>query len=297
MKNILEVKNLYKSYGDHSVLENINFEIKPGEIIGLIGRNGIGKTTLMKCILGLISIDKGEILFEGNRNYHQVKSCMNRIGYLLDCRLFEYMKAYDNLYIQELYNNSQESKKEISKKIEEVLEFVELKNDTKKVSEYSFGMKQRLGLALALLGDTKLLVLDEPFVGLDPLGVSKFREFINLLSQKKDVAILISSHQLSEIENMCQRYLFISDKNITKHCDTNDKTIKITVDSFTETFKVNIAALDTHILLKNNCHIIFQESAGKLNMVMSMIVQENIKIVDIDVTKSQIADLFVKEGA
>ncbi|WP_082459626.1 ATP-binding cassette domain-containing protein [Bacillus sp. FJAT-25509] len=101
-----------------------------------------------------------------------------------------------------------------------MLKFVELKNDRKKVKEYSFGMKQRLGLALALIGDTKLLILDELFVGLDLIGVEKFREFIHRISKEKGVAILISSHQLSEIESMFERNLFISEQKLENYIDS-----------------------------------------------------------------------------
>ena len=294
MNRILEIKNLKKSYGEHIILDEIDFDINPGEIIGLIGRNGAGKTTLMKSILGLVSIDEGEIIFDGHKNYHREKKLMDSIGYLLDCKLFEYMNAFDNLFIQEQYNGSNLSKKELSVKIEEVLKFVELENNRKKVSEYSFGMKQRLGLALALLGNTKFLVLDEPFVGLDPLGVETFRKFIYKLSKEKGVAILISSHQLSEIESMCEKYLFISEKTIKKHSNINQKSVQITIGSCTANIRERINELWDDVVITDST-IKIPSTGEILNSIVHFICQENLEIVDIDISKSNISDLFAEE--
>lgn len=155
MEYLLETKNLNKKFKEHTVLEDVSFGIRPGEIIGLVGRNGMGKTTLMKCILGMIKIDSGEILFKGKSQYFSERSKMHEIGYLLDCRLFENMNAYENIKIQEWYRGRHYSKTEEKQVIEDVLHLVDLENDKKKVKQYSFGMKQRLGLALAFFGRYK----------------------------------------------------------------------------------------------------------------------------------------------
>ena len=135
MNYLLEVKNINKRFGDHTVLENVSFQIRPGEIVGLVGRNGMGKTTLMKCILGLIKIDSGEISFKGKTGYHTDKAMMDEIGYLLDCKLFENLNAYENIKIQEWYKGERYRKEEEKKVIEDILNLVDLKNDKKKVKK------------------------------------------------------------------------------------------------------------------------------------------------------------------
>ena len=167
MGTILKACNLGKSYGEQEVLTNINFDIQSGDIVRLIGKNGCGKTTLMKMILGFTSLTKGDIQFEGDSNYYTKREALNKIGFLLDCKLFEDFSAYDNLKLFSMYS-SVSNKKNLDERIDKLLTFVGLENSKKPVKSYSFGMKQRLGLALALLDDPEFLILDEPFVGLDP---------------------------------------------------------------------------------------------------------------------------------
>ena len=154
-------------------------------------------------------------------------------------------------------------------------------------------MKQRLGLALALLGDTKLLILDEPFVGLDPIGIEKFRAFIHRLSKEKKVSILISSHQLSEIESLCERYLLIAERKLEMYSHIGSKTVEITVDSCTPNFirqtreQQNVAIQDK--IIQITCHK--EESPDD---IIRLIYQENMKILHISTAKSHIANLFSK---
>lgn len=292
MNSILEVSNLKKSYNNNLILSNVSFHIAQGEIVGLIGRNGAGKTTLMKAILGLIRTDEGEIAYDGNKDYKSNKHLMNSIGYLLDCRFFEYLNAYDNLKIQEMYYGSKLNKVELDKRIIETLNFVELKNDKKKVKDYSFGMKQRLGLALALFHDTKLLILDKPFVGLDPIGIEKFKSFINRISEEKRVSILISSHQLSEIEDMCKRYLIISEKTLANYEDEEVKFFTIVIDNLNDEFIVQLKNLDPDLKINQNA-VSFSYDQEKLNIIISAIFKHNLVIQDISVEKNKLSDLFI----
>lgn len=293
MRYLLEVKNVNKKFGNHTVLEQVSFQMKQGEIIGLVGRNGMGKTTLMKCILGLINIDSGNITFQGNMNYATNKAMMNEIGYLLDCKLFENLNAYENIKIQEWYKGNHYNKKEEKIIIEHILNFVDLKNDKKKVKQYSFGMKQRLGLALALMGDTKLLILDEPFVGLDPVGIKTIREFILKLSKERNMAILISSHQLSEIEGICERYLFISDSHLINYSNDNRKKIIMSING-------QVPKELSYILQDNDSNIehnmlSFWFDEKVFHSVMECLIRNKVTIKDIELQKNTLELLFKEE--
>lgn len=194
VKTILEVRHLQKTFGRHNVLKDINFTVGQGKIVGLLGKNGSGKTTLMKSILGLLNYS-GEVYFEGKRLDAKDTHAMNRIGVLVDIAFFEDMTAYDNLEILMLsipHRDNSNRKKDIM----ELLEFVGLEeNARERVKGFSFGMKQRLALAQALLNEPNLLILDEPFVGLDPLGITIVKEKLTELCKKKQASIIFSSHQ------------------------------------------------------------------------------------------------------
>ena len=168
---ILEINNLRKSYGQNEILKGINLQLLPGKITGLLGRNGAGKTTLMKCILGLTANYQGEMTFNGQYLNTTDTQTKMKIGSLVDVQFYEDLNAYDNLMLSIRLIDSIPRKKR-KQMIMESLEFVELSNASKKkVKNFSFGMKQRLALALSLITKPELLILDEPFVGLDPIGV------------------------------------------------------------------------------------------------------------------------------
>lgn len=293
MDYLLEVKNINKKFGDHTVLKDVSFQIRSGEIVGLVGRNGMGKTTLMKCILGLIKIDSGEIFFKGETGYYTDKAMMDEIGYLLDCKLFENLDAYENIKIQEWYKGEYHGKGEEKKIIENILDLVDLENTKKKVKQYSFGMKQRLGLALALLGDTKLLILDEPFVGLDPVGIQTIRKFILKVSREQGMAVLISSHQLSEIEDICERYLFLSDRQLTSYINDNRKKVTIYTKEEVPEEISNILSGNEYCLENQELSFWFEEKI--FNSVIEYLVEKRIRINDIELQKMTLDVLFREE--
>lgn len=292
MNNLLEINKLNKKFGNNIILENVSFAIKPGEIVGLIGRNGVGKTTLMKSILGLVQIDSGEIIFDGESKFQNNKLKMDEIGYLLDCKLYENMNAYDNIKIQEMYRGKYYNKNDEKKIIEEILEFVDLTNNRKKVKQYSFGMKQRLGLALALLGDKKLLILDEPFVGLDPIGIQVIKEFIVKLCKERKIAVLISSHQLSELENICDKFFVISNKKLIDYdYDEKRKIIIYTKESTNNIFKKDF----NEIIDFGEKKISFWFEEELFNSTLKILINNNIFIENIEIQKNSLEALFEGE--
>lgn len=278
MVSLLKVKNVYKSFDNQEILSDVNFDIKSGDIVGLIGKNGSGKTTLMKMILGFTPITKGEIIFNGQKEYTQNGS-LNKIGFLLDCKLFEDFSAYDNLKLFSMYSNC--SIGNIDQRIVELLRFVGLDNNTKAVKTYSFGMKQRLGLALALLDEPEFLILDEPFVGLDPVGVSILMDYIVKVQREKGVTVLISSHQLHEIEEICDYFLIVQNKHVRLLNGGDESKIIIELGSQNEQLKVKLSEL-TDI---DGDKIFLPYNIGLLNAVL-----KNIYLLDGDIKKIEMID-------
>lgn len=207
-QNILEVQHLQKSFGRHDVLKDICFSVRQGEIIGLLGKNGEGKTTMMKSILGLLN-HSGTVLFDGRPLDPTDWRAMNSIGVLVDTAFFEDMTANDNLKVLMLSTPGRDNS-HLRKDIASLLSFVGLEdNGRDKVKGFSFGMKQRLALAQALISEPKLLILDEPFVGLDPLGVVLVKDKLIELCREKKTSIIFSSHQLTEVAELAEDLVVI----------------------------------------------------------------------------------------
>lgn len=207
MNNLLETKSLTKEYGRHKAVDNVSIHIRQGDIYGLIGRNGAGKTTLLKMISGLAAPTQGGFsLFgkEGNGAYRY----MSRVGTLIESPgIYPNMTAAQNLKLKCLAMGVR--KKGV---IPELLETVGLSQaGRKKVKNFSLGMKQRLGIALALVGDPDLVILDEPINGLDPQGIAEIRETLSRLNQERNITLIISSHILEELSKIATRYGIIHD--------------------------------------------------------------------------------------
>lgn len=198
METILKTNNLTKKYGHKLAVNKVNVTINKGDIYGFIGKNGAGKTTFMKMILGLTYKTDGDIeLFESKN----LKENGYKIGSLIEAPgLFKNATAYENMYRFSLIYGKGDD-------INELLDLVGLKNvGKKKVKDFSLGMKQRLGIAIALLGDPEFLVLDEPINGLDPAGIKEVRDVILKLNKKKGITFLISSHLLDELSKVVTKY-------------------------------------------------------------------------------------------
>ena len=232
---VLEVTNLSKSFGKRKILDNINLTIYEGDIIGLIGPNGAGKTTLIKTILRLYYYDKGSVKICGYDTKKQLEQALSKVGSIIEKPdMYDQLTGRKNLKITELLNNIHDQKY-----VEEMIEFVGLKtriND--KVKKYSLGMKQRLAIANALIKKPKLLILDEPTNGLDPKGIRELRQILKTISQEQNMSILISSHILSEVENICDRVVIIDQGRLVKEFGIEEvkyKNISLEEEYFSET--------------------------------------------------------------
>lgn len=211
MQTILECKNLCKVFGKKKILKDVSLKIEEGDILGFIGPNGAGKTTTIKLILGLQNITKGTVSINGYDIQKNFTKAIEKVGAIVENPdMYMYLSGYDNLkLVANLY-------KEItSERIDKVVKLVKLENRINdKVSKYSLGMRQRLGIAQAILHNPKLLILDEPTNGLDPEGIKEMRELLVKLAQEEKMAILISSHNLAELDNFCNKVCIIKNGEV-----------------------------------------------------------------------------------
>ncbi len=246
--SLLEVKNVSKIYskskkqkgGSLTALDDVSFTLDRGEALGLIGPNGAGKSTIIKCITGLATQTSGEITINGFDTKKQRVKSIEKVGAIIESPdMYKDWTAMENLtYLADLSISKEEGldKNGIKERVESLLKLVNLydrRND--KVYKYSLGMKQRLGIAQALLGKPELLILDEPANGLDPEGIKEIRDIIRHLSKDLNMAVLVSSHNLSELQLTCDRFLIIKKGKILADIKAEDiaqggTTVVIQVD-------------------------------------------------------------------
>ncbi|SMQ83101.1 ABC-2 type transport system ATP-binding protein [Bacillus sp. OV166] len=202
MEKIVELKNVTKVIKGRTIIDNISFQVNKGEVFGFLGPNGAGKTTTIRMIVGLMSMTSGDISVGGSSIKSDFEDAVRHIGAIVENpEMYKFLTGYQNLV-----HYARMSKGISKEKIAETVELVGLTdriND--KVKTYSLGMRQRLGLAQCLLHDPQVLILDEPTNGLDPAGIREIRDYVRLLAREKNLAVIVSSHLLSEMEMMCDR--------------------------------------------------------------------------------------------
>ena len=279
MREVIKVRKLYKTVGKRDIISNLNFTVKEKEIYGFIGKNGSGKTTTIKLITGLWEKTSGSIKINGKSNLVKERK---KIGTLIEEPVFyKNMTGYQNLVAQKKIMGIKKNSDEILK----LLELVDLKEvSKKKVKQYSLGMKQRLGIAIALLGDPKILILDEPINGLDPIGVRFIRDLILKLNREFGITFFISSHILSELEKCATRYCIIEKGRIIEEISSQelkrklDKTfnIKVSSEEKKKTEKI-LKEYQYEFIEKNSEFVLYNIDNGKkiiLKLLMEGIIPE-----------------------
>ncbi|MFD1395841.1 ABC transporter ATP-binding protein [Kroppenstedtia eburnea] len=223
METMLEVKGLSKKVRGRTLLNEVGFTVQSGEICGLLGPNGAGKTTLIRVMTGLIRPTAGSIRVAGVEVHRERSRALGKMGAIVENPIFfPYMSGRDNLSNLALLDPGL-PKKKISSRVEEVLKVVDLAGRADdKVGTYSLGMKQRLGIAQALLGEPEMIILDEPANGLDPIGMRQLRELILKLNREAGITFLVSSHLLDEIQRICNRLVVIKDGAVIWQGETAD---------------------------------------------------------------------------
>lgn len=208
---ILRINNLSKTYGAKKALDGVSFEVERGKIYGFIGENGAGKTTAIRAITGLSPIENGTIELFGKSDSKGLAEARRKMGCLVESPILDMRKtAKENLMLQELLYGNKDSAK-----VDKILARVGLEDvKNKKVGNFSLGMKQRLGIALALINDPELLILDEPVNGLDPMGMVDVRELLVSLCKEDGITIVVSSHILAELYQLATDYIIISHGHI-----------------------------------------------------------------------------------
>lgn len=289
---ILKIKNLNKSFGKKKILKNVSFNVNEGDILGFIGPNGAGKTTTIKMILGLQSINSGTVTINGYDIKKNFEKAIEKVGTIVENPdLYMYLSGYDNLkLISNLYKNVDK------KRIEEVIKIVKLEtriND--KVSKYSLGMRQRLGIAQALLHKPNLLILDEPTNGLDPEGIKELRDIIKRLAAKEKVGVVISSHNLSELESFCNKIVIIKNGEIV---ETNElKKVKNIEESYIfEVDKISKISkiLEEKIEKINDNSFKIHINKESIPEIIKKLIENDIKIYTVKEEEISLEDAFLK---
>ena len=210
MNEVLVVQDLSKKIRRREIIKDVNFQVSKGDICGFIGPNGAGKTTIIRMLTSLVKPTSGEICLNGYDVIKNRKEAIKHLGDIVESPIFfSHMSGEEALMNLALLIPNQ-SKVKRQQKVSEVLEIVGLSERKKdKISTYSLGMKQRLGIAQALLNDPTVIILDEPANGLDPIGIVQLRELILKLNQEHNITFFISSHLLDELQKICNRLVII----------------------------------------------------------------------------------------
>ena len=278
---IIEVNNLTKEVGKKKILDDISFELESGVVLGVVGKNGSGKTTLLKSLVGLIHPTSGEIKINGFDIKNDYKKAINSVGCMIEVPvMYDYLSGKDNLNIYRMMFKG--IKKE---RVDEIIKLISLEgSEYKKLKIYSLGMRERLGIGISLLNNPKLLILDEPTNGLDPVGIKDLREFIKSL---KDTTVIITSHMLSEIENICDKVMFIDKGKLIgiKDVKHNKKIYKFVVDDEDVTNKIIYP-------YKTNNSLEIEATKEEYLRISEDLIKNNVKIFSVS-EKSNLENEFL----
>ncbi len=297
-ETIVSVKNLNKSFKGFKALEDVSFTVFKNDVFGFLGPNGAGKSTSLRCMLSLITPDSGEIEIFGkslHKNRHEV---LSNIGSIIEKPdFYKYLSAYKNLEIMARISGKKVSKSEI----EDIIQFVGLEGREKsKFKTFSHGMKQRLGIAQALMHGPDLIILDEPTTGLDPQGIVDIRELIQKLSKEQGKTVILSSHQLSEIEMIANRLVIINkgksiiEGNVDELLNSSQMIVKFIVDdpnNFVKLLEKEFSDI-SGLSIKGN-EIEFEVARQLIPLINSFMVKMKLNISAIE-QKRKLEDYFIK---
>ena len=298
MQTILECKNLCKVFGKKKILKDVSLKIEEGDILGFIGPNGAGKTTTIKLILGLQNITKGTVSINGYDIQKNFTKAIEKVGAIVENPdMYMYLSGYDNLkLVANLYKGI------TSERIDKVVKLVKLENRINdKVSKYSLGMRQRLGIAQAILHNPKLLILDEPTNGLDPEGIKEMRELLVKLAQEEKMAILISSHNLAELDNFCNKVCIIKNGEVIETSEISK--IKNNVRKNFRIFETNNSEMTKKLI--DNVGLDYEKIDDKKIKIdinkdevpdfIKSLVENNIKIYEVKEEEKTLEEAFFEK--
>lgn len=294
--DVLNINGLVKKYKEFTCVDKVDMKVKEKDIYGFVGPNGAGKTTIIRMICGLTSVTDGKFsLFGVSSDDKRITEERSKISAIVESpSIYKNLNAYDNLKMQCMICG--ESENNIIPILEKIgLDSVDKK---KKVKDYSLGMRQRLGIGLALISNPKFLILDEPMNGLDPEGIVKVRELLLKLNKEDGITILISSHNLSELEKIATTYGIINHGKIIK--EITEEELKSVCKKYLEIRVSNVKALEE--VLKDNKIVnykIFDDKVNiydniQINDLLKVIINNNINIKSINVVEDGIEDYYLR---
>ncbi len=296
----LEVNNLTKKIGKKLIVENVTFQIEKGEIFGLLGPNGAGKTTIIRMIVHLINRTEGKVVINGHDLDQSFKDAMGEIGAIVENpEFYKYMSGMKNLK-----HYMRMATREVStERLDEVIRLVGLEQSIhQKVRTYSLGMRQRLGVAQALLHSPSILILDEPTNGLDPQGIREFRDYLRLLVNQ-GISVLVSSHLLSEMELMCDRFAIIEKGKLTHISRMNESNNMSHQTKQQVMFEVNNTEQAFNLLVNQNLGEERKVERGYLYASMDretvaranqLFVSNDLQVYEITYIKTSLEDRFLE---
>ncbi|MYL61839.1 ATP-binding cassette domain-containing protein [Bacillus hwajinpoensis] len=298
VKPVVQIRDLTKVIGKKTIIDQLSFDVYPGEVFGFLGPNGAGKTTTIRMMVGLMRMTEGEVLIDGSSIKTDYENAIVKVGAIVENpEMYKFLTGYQNLvhYARMVKGISKE-------RIQEVIQLVGLQGRIhEKVKGYSLGMRQRLGLAQALLHRPRLLILDEPTNGLDPAGIREIRQYLRTLAREENVAVVVSSHLLSEIELMCDRIGIIQagkmiDVQRVNDFVQNDQAVMVS-------FEVDPVEHAVHAVKVNfpDCEI--EQADRKLTIkiehelipeVTAVLVEKGVRVYGIQSSVKTLEDVFLE---
>ncbi|MEH7300242.1 ABC transporter ATP-binding protein [Neobacillus drentensis] len=300
METIVELKDVTKVIKGRTIIDNISFKVNKGEVFGFLGPNGAGKTTTIRMIVGLMGITSGDIIIGQSSIKTDFENAVGHVGAIVENpEMYKFLTGYQNLV-----HYARMAKGITKEKIAETVELVGLTeriND--KVKTYSLGMRQRLGLAQCLLHDPNVLILDEPTNGLDPAGIREIRDYIRLLAREKNMAVIVSSHLLSEMEMMCDRIGIIQNGQLI-----DVQLVKEFVHGTETTYELEVVPSDKALLIVQNHYssiranrsrngISVELSKEEIPNLVKAFVAEDIQVYGIKEVAKTLEDRFLEVTA
>ncbi|SDR05551.1 ABC transporter ATP-binding protein [Virgibacillus salinus] len=291
----IELIDLKKTLGKKEIIKGLSFSIDRGEVFGFIGPNGAGKTTTIRMMVGLMQITDGDVHILGNSIKTDYKEAISEVGAIVENpEMYPFMSGWQNLM-----HFSRMIPGVTKERIHEVIRLVGLeKAINEKVKKYSLGMRQRLGIAQALLHKPSVLILDEPTNGLDPAGIREIRKYIRALASEENVAVIISSHLLSEIELMCDRIGLIKNGELVATQDVNAATdqdsaspVQMEVTPIEHAIKILKSNHDIDATSENGT-ITIQSERDTIPSIIKTLINNDVLVYQVSITKSTLEDKF-----
>ncbi len=296
LETILKATNLSKIYGKHKALDKVSIEIKRGMIYGLIGENGAGKSTFMRAVMGLITIDEGDIELFGETGMKGLQQARRKMGQSIETpALYPELTARENLQVQAANGGVSE------REIDDLLRLMNISNTgKKKVKNFSLGMRQRLAIAATLITNPEFLILDEPTNGLDPSGMVEMREIIQRLVTERGITVLLSSHLLDELSQIATHYGILHDGRLIRELSREQLASETRRYIELETIEVQKAVVVLDELgikdygVVNGTEINIYEQLDDVAAINRSLVLANVNVLRIGTTRQKLEDYFLQ---